>query len=229
MNPLEKIILAVDRPDAPSALRLLDRLAGDLVWVKIGLQLFTAEGPDIVREIQQRGFRVFLDLKFHDIPNTARKAVASARDLGVAMTTIHLAGGPVMAAAAAAEAGDTLILGVTVLTSMDAAALNSVGVPSPPETQVLQLARVGVENGIRGLVASPLEAPALRAAHGKALTIVTPGVRPVDSAVGDQSRVTTPARAIRDGADYLVIGRPIADAEDPRGALLDIAEEISHA
>lgn len=223
----EKIILALDRPDAASAVHLLDQLAGDLVWVKIGLQLFTAEGPSIVREVISRGHQVFLDLKFHDIPNTVKKAVASARALGVSMTTIHLAGGPAMMEAAASEAGDMRVLGVTVLTSSMAADLVVVGVAASPEEQVLRLARLGVEHGIQGLVASPREVLALRGALGRELTLVIPGVRPAGTDAGDQSRIATPAQAIRDGADYLVVGRPISDAPSPRDAFRSIAEDIA--
>jgi orotidine-5'-phosphate decarboxylase len=225
----EKIIVAVDKPDLRSALRLIDGLSGELVWAKLGLQLFTSEGPRVVREMADRGLRIFLDLKFHDIPNTAREAVCSARSLGVSMTTIHLAGGPEMIAACAAEAGEMMLLGVSVLTSMDDAALAAIGVKSSPSDQVLALAAMGRAAGIRGVVASPQEILPLRKTHGPDLTIVTPGVRSAGDAAGDQRRVATPAAAIRDGADYLVIGRPITGAVDPKEAFLRIADEISHA
>ncbi len=229
MNDLakEKMIVAVDKPDLRSALRLVDQLSGEIVWAKLGLQLFTAEGPQVVREISDRGLRIFLDLKFHDIPNTAREAIRSARNLGVSMTTIHLAGGPEMIAACAGEAGEMLVLGVSVLTSMNEADLAATGVASSPSAQVLALAAMGRAAGIRGVVASPQEIRLLRKAHGEALTIVTPGVRPVGEAAGDQRRMATPAVAIRDGADYLVIGRPITGADDPREAFLRIADEIA--
>jgi orotidine-5'-phosphate decarboxylase len=229
MSAKSKIILAVDRPDLASAMELLDGLAGELVWAKIGLQLFTAEGPKIVREVLDRGFRVFLDLKFHDIPNTAKEAVASARELGVSMTTLHLCGGPEMIRAAMSEAGDMLVLGVTVLTSMDEPSLRATGVQSSPAEQVLALAGMGAAAGIRGVVASPQEISLLRKAHGPDLKIVTPGVRPSGSDVGDQKRVATPLSAIRDGADYLVVGRPISGAPDPRAAFLQIADEVASA
>lgn len=229
MSAKSKIILAVDRPDMGSALKLLDGLAGELVWAKIGLQLFTAEGPKIVREVLDRGFRVFLDLKFHDIPNTAKEAVASARELGVSMTTLHLCGGPEMIRAAMSEAGDMLVLGVTVLTSMDETSLRATGVPSSPAEHVMTLAGMGVGAGIRGVVASPQEISLLRKAHGPDLQIVTPGVRPSGSDVGDQKRVATPRSAIRDGADYLVVGRPISEAADSRAAFLQIADEVAMA
>ena len=226
-NPKEKIILAVDAPDYDSAARLLEPLAGELQWAKIGLQLFVAEGPRIVVAARERGLRIFLDLKFHDIPNTAREAVLSARKTGASITTIHLAGGPAMVAEAANAAGEMLVLGVTVLTSMDAAQLSATGVSAEPSAQVVALAKMGQANGLRGFVASPLEIRALREACGPDVTIVTPGIRPAGSDKGDQSRIATPASAIRDGANYLVIGRPISAAPSPRDAFLRIAEEIA--
>lgn len=228
-DPKAKIIVALDVPDASSAELLLDHLGDAVAIVKVGLQLFTAQGPEIVRRIQARGLRIFLDLKFHDIPNTARHAVASARDLGVEMTTIHLAGGPAMIAAAVEEAADMLILGVTVLTSMDEEALASVGIRALPSEQVLALAQVGVSEGVCGVVASPEEIEPLRMAFGTELRIVCPGVRPRGAARGDQSRVATPAEAIQRGADFLVIGRPVAAAADPRGALAGITKEVAAA
>ena len=229
MNDLakEKMIVAVDKPDLRSALRLIDQLAGELVWAKLGLQLFTAEGPQVVREISDRGLRIFLDLKFHDIPNTAKEAIRSARNLGVSMTTIHLAGGPEMIAACTEESEEMLVLGVSVLTSMDGEDLVAIGVTATPSEQVLALAAMGVASGIRGVVASPQEIMPLRKAHGHALTIVTPGVRSTGDASGDQRRVATPATAIRDGANYLVIGRPITGADDPKEAFLRIADEVA--
>jgi len=227
----QKIIIAVDAPDAKAALKLVDQLSGQGCIFKIGLQLFTAEGPSIVREIQSRGNRVFLDLKFHDIPNTAREAVHSAVALGVDMTTIHLCGGPEMVGESirAAKDSKTLVLGVSVLTSMDEASLHAVSVPLTPRVQVLHLAQMGVANGLRGIVASPLEIVPLREKFGSNLTIVTPGVRPAGSAAGDQKRIMTPGEAIRSGADYLVIGRPITGAASPKAALESIADEMAAA
>jgi len=223
----EKIILAVDAADADSAARLLDPLAGHLRWAKIGLQLFTAEGPRIVRVVRERGLRIFLDLKFHDIPNTVREAVRSAVQLSVEMTTIHLVGGPRMVEAAVSAAGtETLVLGVTVLTSMDGEQLRATGVSAMPQEQVLALARMGASVGLRGVVASPQEICALRKELGNGMTIVTPGIRPAGADVGDQSRIATPAQAVNDGASFLVIGRPISAASDPLAAFLAIAEEI---
>ena len=226
----EKIIVALDAPDADSAKRLADPLLGEGCLFKIGLQLFTAEGPSIVRDFRALGARVFLDLKFHDIPNTAKEAVRSAAALGAEMTTIHLCGGPRMVAesVAAAEGPGMLVLGVTVLTSMDAESLDAVGVSNSPESQVLHLAGMGRRNGLRGVVASPLEIRALREKFGADLVIVTPGVRPAGSDHGDQRRVTTPAEAVAAGADFLVVGRPVASAPSPVAALRSIAEEMEN-
>jgi orotidine-5'-phosphate decarboxylase len=227
----EKIIVAIDSPDLNSALALVAPLAGEGCVFKIGLQLFTAVGPSVVKEIQALGARVFLDLKFHDIPNTAKEAVNSAVALGVDMTTIHLAGGPAMVSesVAAAENSKTLVLGVTVLTSMDDETLDVVGIPRTATDQVLRLAKMGANCRLRGVVASPHEIAPLREEFGRGLVIVTPGVRPAGSDKGDQRRVLTPGEAVRCGADYLVIGRPITAAASPRDAFLQIAHEISEA
>jgi len=225
----EKIIVAVDAPDAGSALQLVDLLAGEGCVFKIGLQLFTAAGPSIVQEIQARGSRVFLDLKFHDIPNTAREAVRSAVALGVDMTTIHLAGGPAMTmeSVQAAEGTKTLVLGVTVLTSVDSGVLSLVGVPHSAAEQVLLLAKMGVRCGMRGVVASPHEIKLLREAFGREVVVVTPGVRPAGSDPGDQQRVMTPGEAVRCGADFLVVGRPITAAPSPLDAFRRIVDEVA--
>ncbi len=220
----EKIIVALDAPNTAAALRLVDALGGSVSWIKIGLQIFTAEGPSIVREIKARGFKVFLDLKFHDIPNTAREAVHSAANLGVEMTTIHLSGGRAMVreAVKAAEGSRLLVLGVTVLTSFNEAELRGIGVGRTPEVQVGELAALGVDNGLRGVVCSPHEIVSLRGRFGDSLAIVTPGVRPAGAATDDQQRVMTPADAIKAGASHLVIGRPITGAASPRDAALAI-------
>ncbi len=225
----EKIIVALDAPNAASAFQLTDKLGDAAAWVKIGLQLFTAEGPSIVRAIKERGYKVFLDLKFHDIPNTAREAVHSAVQLGADMTTIHLSGGRKMVgeAVAASENSSLLVLGVTVLTSMNADELHGVGVSATPAEQVVNLVRLGSGVGLRGVVCSPHEITPLRQEFGPALTIVTPGVRPPGADANDQQRIMTPADAIAAGASYLVIGRPITAAASPRDALLRIAEQIS--
>lgn len=226
----EKIIVALDAPDEAGTLRLAERLAGAVGCYKIGLEVFTRCGPSIVSGVRAAAgpCAIFLDLKFHDIPNTVRGAVRSAAALGVDLLTVHLSGGRDMLAAAAENAGGALVLGVSVLTSLDAPALHETGVDAEVEPQVLRLARLGQASGVRGVVASPLEIRALRAEFGDGLTIVTPGVRPAWAAGGgdDQRRVMTPADAIRAGADYLVIGRPITGAADPREAAKRIADEI---
>ncbi len=224
----EKIIVAIDAPDKKSALKLISPIAAEGCIFKIGLQLFTATGPSIIGDIQNLGARVFLDLKFHDIPNTAKEAVRSAVSLNVDMTTIHLAGGPTMVAESvlAAAQTKTLVLGVTVLTSMDDGLLSTVGVPGTTQDQVLRLAEMGIACGLGGVVASPHEIAPLRKKFGNSLVLVIPGVRPSGSSVGDQRRVMTPGEAIRNGADFLVVGRPITGAASPRDAFLRIAEEV---
>ena len=225
----EKIIVALDTPDSTSALRLVDHLDDAVSWVKVGLQLFTAEGPAIVRSLKERHLKVFLDLKFHDIPNTAHEAMRSAVGLGVDMATIHLSGGSRMVRSAieAADGSPLLVLGVTVLTSFDEAELLEIGVQRTPEEQVAKLVALGCRSGLRGVVCSPQEIIPLRTKFGDSLTIVTPGVRPPGSAADDQRRVMTPAEAVRAGASLLVIGRPITAAKSPHEAALRIADEIA--
>ena len=230
-RPQDKIIIALDVPDTDGAIRLLDAL-GTPTLCKIGLELFTAQGPKVVKAVQERGCRVFLDLKFHDIPNTVAHAVKSAAGLGVAMTTLHASGGPVMleaAAKAAATSGnsDLLLLAVTVLTSMDSVQLGSTGISAEPKDQVLRLAGLAEAAGIGGVVCSPLEVNAIRTSLGNNLRIVTPGVRPTWAAAGDQKRVMTPSEAIAAGSDWLVIGRPITAAENPREAYAKVVAELS--
>lgn len=227
-DPSKKIIVALDLPEEDAALKLIDDLGDAVRFYKIGLQLFTKCGPGFVRRMKAAGARVFLDLKFHDIPNTVRHAVRSACEIGVDMTTIHLSGGAKMIAAAVAGAGSdpALLLGVTVLTSSSRETLQEVGVHGAVEDEVLRLAKLGVENGLRGVVASPQEISLLRQVFGAGLTIVTPGVRPEWAAANDQQRTLTPAAAIAAGADYLVIGRPITANANPVEAARKIAEEI---
>jgi orotidine-5'-phosphate decarboxylase len=202
--------------------------------MKVGSQLFTAEGPRAVESIADLGFGVFLDLKFHDIPNTVAGAVASAAQLpGIRLLTLHTLGGSAMMRAAReaipAKKKRPALLGVTILTSMNAAALAEIGIPDPPGVRALALARLAQESGLDGVVASAHEAQAIRAACGPKFLIVVPGVRPANSVANDQSRVATPAQAMGAGADYLVVGRPITSAPDPRKAALSIAEEIASA
>jgi orotidine-5'-phosphate decarboxylase len=218
-----RIIVALDVATRQEALALVRRLSPHPGLFKVGLQLYTAAGPEIVRAVRDLGGRLFLDLKLHDIPNTVGRAVECANSLGVEMFTLHLSGGRAMIEAAVGAAGpDLLLLGVTVLTSLDQATLGEVGVGGAVEEQVLRLARLGAESGIGGLVASPRELIPLRAALGEGIKIVTPGIRPAGSAPNDQKRTLTPSEALRAGADFLVIGRPITAAADPREALEQI-------
>lgn len=206
----------------------MDALAGRAGFYKVGLQLFTAAGPAAVRAVKARGARVFLDLKLHDIPNTVASAVASAVDLGVDLCTIHLSGGPEMAAAAVKEAGEaTAILGVTVLTSSNKATLEACGVHGSVGEQVVRLAMMGRAAGVHGFVASALELPMLRAELGAPPLLVIPGVRPVGTDAGDQKRTATPTEVVAGGADFLVVGRPISRAEDPAAAFDAIRTEMA--
>jgi orotidine-5'-phosphate decarboxylase len=223
----ERIIIAIDLPTSEAALAVVRELSPHAGLFKIGLQLYTAAGPDIVRAVRDLGGRIFLDLKLHDIPNTVGRAVESAASLGAEMQTIHLSGGRAMIEAAVLAAPpEMLLLGVTVLTSVDQATLRETGIVSPMEEQVLRLAQLGADSGIGGVVASPLEIAPLRSAHGSKLQIVTPGIRPRDVATDDQKRTLTPAEALRAGADFLVIGRPITAAPDPRAALAQIVADV---
>jgi len=226
----EKIIIALDVPDRPSAEAAMDRLGSSATWIKIGLQLFTAEGPDLVRSAQQRGYRIFLDLKFHDIPNTVAKAVASAAALQVEMTTLHTLGGPVMmrAAADAAAGSPLMLLGVTVLTSMDDAQLTAIGLPRPAAEQVTLLGRLALEAGLRGLVASPLETALLRQELGDDAKLVIPGIRAGGGApTGDQKRTLSAGEAVKAGANWIVVGRPVMEAPDPAAALEALVLEVA--
>jgi orotidine-5'-phosphate decarboxylase len=210
------------------------RLRGPAGMVKVGSQLFTAEGPRAVQRLASLGLSVFLDLKFHDIPNTVAGSVAAAAQLpGVEMMTLHTSGGlAMMRAAREAVAGRKrrpVLLGVTILTSLDTAALRRIGLAGPASARVLALARLAKEAGIDGVVASAHEARAIRKACGPRFLIVVPGIRPAKAAAGDQARVATPAEAIRAGANYLVVGRPITGANDPGSAAAAIAAEIAAA
>jgi orotidine-5'-phosphate decarboxylase len=225
----ERLIVALDVPDAGAARTLSASLADEVGLFKVGSQLFTAAGPDVVRGIG--GPRVFLDLKFHDIPNTVAGAVASAAGLGVTLLTLHGSGGPAMieAAAGAARGTRTRVLAITMLTSHDAATLARIGLAGTVEENVLRLARLAQEAGADGVVASPHEARAIRAACGPGFLVVTPGIRPAGAERGDQARAATPAAALAAGADYLVVGRPILAAADPGRAARAIVEEMEAA
>jgi orotidine-5'-phosphate decarboxylase len=224
-------IIALDVPSAAKALELVDRLGDAASFYKIGSPLFTAAGPQIVRDVRQSGKRIFLDLKYHDIPNTVAHAVESAAKLGVEMLTVHTTGGLTMLRAARAAAGDDgpRILGVTVLTSFGADEIQQAwgkDVNSVRE-EVIRLGALAVEAGLHGVVASPLEIEQLRRRHGADLIIVTPGIRPVDAQSDDQVRTATPAAAARAGADYIVVGRPVIAAADPVAVMHRINAELN--
>jgi orotidine-5'-phosphate decarboxylase len=229
----KRLIVALDVPNADAALKLVDQLDNTCQWFKVGLELFVAAGPAVIAPLVARGHSVFLDLKLFDIPNTVAAAVRSAATLGVRMMTLHAAGGPAMLTAAH-EALDGVanppqLLAVTVLTSMDQAQVNAVGLNCTPAEQVALLARVGLEAGIHGFVCSPREVADLRALTGPEGVLVTPGIRPAGAAVGDQKRIATPAEALRQGASYLVVGRPITQASNPAEAAKAILQEMAEA
>jgi orotidine-5'-phosphate decarboxylase len=225
-----KLIVALDLPDRSSALESVERLSGHVGFFKIGLELFTREGPRLVEEIRDRGEKVFLDLKLHDIPNTVRGAVRSACRLGVQMLTVHASGGPAMLSAASQEtqssASSPLLLAVTALTSLSEAEINAMGIAGSVEQWVDRLAAMAQNSGIPGLVASSKELSLLRSRFGSTLQFVIPGIRPAGAALQDQSRTATPGEAIRGGANYIVVGRPILQAHDPADAADSIVEEI---
>ena len=233
---MERLLVALDTGTAREALALADSVRGHVGGFKIGNQLFTSAGPDVVRTLASRGERVFLDLKFHDIPNTVAGAIASVAALGVWMVNVHASGGRAMLEAArtaadrAAEKSGSrpLVIAVTVLTSLNAEALTEVGVGSPPQDQVLRLAALAQSTGLDGVVASAQETAALRRACGSDFVIVTPGIRggSAQASRDDQQRTMTPAEALAAGASYLVVGRPITGAPDPRVAAIRIAADL---
>lgn len=226
-----ELILAVDLEDKEVAKKFLAPLRGELSWVKIGLQMFLKYGPAVVDEFADAGFRVFLDLKLHDIPNTVASAIKSLRGRPCGMLTIHTLGGAEMMRRALDAAADalpqTLLLGVTVLTSMDEKQLAGIGVPAAPMRQVELLAKLAAGTGMRGLVCSPLELPCLRRELGDEIALVTPGIRPKTATLDDQSRVMTPAEAADAGASFIVVGRPILKAADPVSAARAIRMELA--
>src|SRR3989441_6259588 len=224
----DKIIVALDVATKKEALVLVDQLNGQISFFKIGLQLYTAEGPEIVRAVLSTGAKVWLDLKLHDIPNTVARAVESATKLGVRMLTIHLSGGSEMIrAATAARANNISILGVTVLTSATEQTLREIGIADKVDDQVLRLAQLGVDAEIDGVVASPHEIKTLRHEFRDEIKIVVPGIRPTRFEASDQKRVMTPRQALDAGADYLVIGRPITTHPRPREAVTRILDELN--
>ena len=223
----DKIIVALDVATKAQALVLVEQLHDKISFFKIGLQLYTAQGPEIVRAVLATGVKVFLDLKVHDIPNTVARAVESASSLGLQMLTIHLSGGSEMIrAATGVRTNNMSILGVTVLTNANDQTLRETGISDTFDKQVVRLAKLGIENGIDGMVASPHEIKSLRAEFGDKIKIVVPGIRPSWSEPGDQKRFMTPREAIEAGADYLVIGRPITAHKNPREAVERILREF---
>jgi orotidine-5'-phosphate decarboxylase len=226
----ERLIVALDVPSAAAAKKIVAAVGDSAIYYKVGMQLYTAEGPAIVRDLIASGRQVFLDLKYHDIPNTVGSAVREASRLGVRMLTVHTSGGSKMLRAATEAARNAnpnlMVLGVTVLTSFADSDLEEVGMESCLPEQVVRLAKLALENGCRGIVTSAREASRVRAELGKEFTIVTPGVRPAGSATQDQVRVVTPAEAIAAGASQIVVGRPITAAADPAAAARAVLAEI---
>lgn len=229
----DRLIVALDLPTAAAARKMVADLGPEISTFKVGMQLFTAAGPDFIRELVGDGCKVFLDLKFHDIPNTVAEAVRSAAQLGVSMLTVHAAGGTKMLAAAAKAAAESkpapLVLAVTVLTSLTDSDLEQAGVSGRALDHVLRLASLARAHGCGGVVASPHEAREIRRELGEGFAIVTPGVRPQGAAKSDQARVATPSEAIAAGASHIVVGRPIIEAADPRAAAQAILREIVEA
>ncbi len=225
------IVVPLDYPSADEALAMAERLDPQLCRVKVGKELFTRAGPAVVEVLQKKGFDVFLDLKFHDIPNTVAGAVAAAADLGVWMVNVHASGGRRMMEEAAnrlaACAHKPLLIAVTVLTSLSAEDLGELGFSGSPGDRVLDLAALAADSGLDGVVCSAREASALRQRRGTDFCLVTPGIRPLGSSADDQRRIVTPTQALADGADYLVIGRPITRAPDPVAALQSVMEEVA--
>jgi orotidine-5'-phosphate decarboxylase len=231
MNDLQsRLIVALDVPDRTAALKAVEQLSGHIGYFKIGLELFAYEGPRLVEEIRDRGEKIFLDLKLHDIPNTVKGAVRSACRLGVHMLTVHASGGGNMLSLASQEAqsfnSPPLLLAVTALTSLSEEELQKIGIAAPIEHWVETLADLAHDSGIRGIVASSKELPMLRRKFQDTMKFVIPGIRPAGAAVQDQSRVATPAEAIRAGASFIVVGRPILQAADPAKAADAIVREM---
>lgn len=230
-DPRERLIVALDVASAAAAMKIVAAVGHSAATYKVGMQLYTVEGPQIVRDLITSGHGVFLDLKYHDIPNTAASAVTEAAKLGVSMLTVHASGGEKMLRAATEAARDTnaklKVLAVTVLTSMAQEELNQVGVGGSVLDHVLRLAEMALQAGCHGVVASAHEAAELRRRLGQEFLIVTPGVRPAGADHGDQARVVTPAEAIAAGATHIVVGRPITGAADPSGAAIAILGAIS--
>jgi orotidine-5'-phosphate decarboxylase len=226
-----RIIIALDFPNQSPALDLVARLDPTRCRLKVGKEMFTRLGPRFVERLGELGFQVFLDLKFHDIPNTVAAACEAAADLGVWMVNLHASGGQRMMETASerlSKRSDApLLIAVTVLTSLDETDLEAIGCPGSPRERVVRLARLAKDSGLDGIVCSPREAAGVRSALGSGFRLVTPGVRPAGAGVADQKRVMTPADALKAGADYLVVGRPITGAADPLEALAEIERELA--
>ena len=231
-TPRDRLIVALDVDSHAAASTLVASLSPHVSWFKIGSVLFTREGPRVCALVKDSGARLFLDLKYHDIPNTVAGAVRHALALGADMLTLHASGGPTMLRAARyaadeARGGDVVLVAVTVLTHLDEKEMNAVfGAREPVEDRVLALARVARESGMSGVVASAHELPAIKRAMGKDFVVVTPGIRLPDSTKDDQTRVVTPEQAIKDGADYIVVGRPIIAAKDPAAAAGEVLQRM---
>ncbi|WP_370293286.1 orotidine-5'-phosphate decarboxylase [Thalassolituus sp.] len=231
MTTTSPIVVALDFPSMDQALAMADQLDPDLCRVKVGKELYTATGPAILEELHKRNYEVFLDLKFHDIPNTCAKAVGVAADLGVWMVNVHASGGQRMMEAARNElekkSHKPLLIGVTVLTSMEQSDLAGIGLDIEPMVQVERLAKLAQSSGMDGVVCSAREVSLIRDACGPGFLTVTPGIRPEGSDIGDQKRVMTPKQAVEAGVDYMVIGRPVTSSGLPESTLKLISESIS--
>ncbi|WP_047043780.1 orotidine-5'-phosphate decarboxylase [Vibrio mexicanus] len=228
----QKVIVALDYDNQNDALAFVDRIDPSSCRLKVGKEMFTLFGPDFVKELHKRGFSVFLDLKFHDIPNTCSKAVRAAAEMGVWMVNVHASGGERMMAASREilepyGKDRPLLIGVTVLTSMEQSDLRGIGLDLEPKEQVIRLATLTKNSGLDGVVCSAQEASMLKSELGQEFKLVTPGIRPAGAAVGDQKRIMTPADAIQAGSDYLVIGRPITQAPDPATVLAEINASLA--
>lgn len=232
-NLSSRLIVALDFDNARDCMAMVERLSPDNCRVKIGKELFTSCGPSIVSEVQNKGFDVFLDLKFHDIPNTVAKAVKAAAELGVWMVNVHASGGPRMLEEAANiianKSEKPYLIGVTVLTSMEQSELDAIGLMQSPLAQVVRLARLSKSTGLDGVVSSAHEVTTIKQACGADFLCVTPGIRPSSAALDDQRRIMTPADAVEKGSDYLVVGRPITRSDDPLKSAGDIDAEIKSA
>lgn len=223
-----RLMVALDVPELETALTLVDRLGDQVEWYKVGKQLFTHYGPKVLEELRTRGRKVFLDMKFHDIPNTVAQAIRSAALIGADIINVHASGGPAMLAAAAEAGRETgkTVIAVTVLTSMDAEQLAAIGIQATPAEQVLRLARLTQEAGLPGVVCSALELPMLRREFGTDFLTLVPGIRPAGAAAGDQKRIMTPVQAAAAGASYIIVGRPIVAAPDPAAAAQAVLAEL---